>query len=160
MIAESFPQVLIAFLCCLIFGFIFNLLVEWVNEHKVWDVSISVVIGVLVTVLIPGVIFFLKTMAFWEFSTILLVCFAGSGLPMIIGSAQRHARLELEKKNKKARPLGNSNAKVRDHVVMELVSLANDIAAAAGVNDLAELLRLVTGWVHRLHVAVRFLKSM
>lgn len=160
MFSDSFPLILIAFLSCLIFGFLFNLLVEWVNENGIWDVSISVVIGVFFTVLMPTVIFFSKRFMFWEFAVLLFICFAGSGTPMLVGSVRRHAKMEQENKNKKARPLGNASSKVRDHVVMELATLADEITESSSVDDLASLLRRVTVWVHRLHVAVRFLKSM
>lgn len=160
MFSDIFPQVLVAVLISLVFGILFDKLVEWVNEHKVWHVSISVAIGVGVTVLIPTVALAQETLTGWMFGAALLVCFTASGIPMIVGASIRHAREVQEKKAKKARPLGNTNAKVRDFVVMELAHLADEMAEKSAVDDMTELLRNVTVWVHRLHVAARSLKSM
>ena len=72
-----------------LFGIGFNRLVTWAHFHKLWDVSISVVIGVTVTVLIPTLTWWRGSLDFWLAAALLAACFAASGTPMIIGSMQR-----------------------------------------------------------------------
>lgn len=154
MISAQIPQILASIFCCFVFGLLFNWLVEWVSKNHIWDVSISVVIGVLVTLIIPSLFFFEN----WQFMLLLLGCFGASGAPMVIGSVLRHASKEKERKAKRARPLGNTSAKLRDFVLMDMTHLTDDMAEKSKSEKLDPL--WIIDWLHRIHVMSRTLKNM
>ena len=144
-----FPPVLPLVACVLflnLFGWGFNALVAWVNQKRAWPVSFSVVIGVLVTLAVPTVTFLNRTMTMWQAGLVYLVCFAASGVPMVVGNVHRQTS-----KSHKTRRLGNHAAQVRDDVVMNIESMMNEIVNG-GV--------AVEKVIHRLHQAAGSLKSL
>lgn len=129
-----------------LFGIGFNRLVEWAHLNKLWDVSISVVMGVTVTVLIPTLTWWRVTMDFWLAAALLSACFAASGTPMIIGSMRR----TVEESHKR-RPWPTAAAQARDNAVMDLTMLADQVANEQLVNAKV---------VHQLHQVIGTLKSV
>lgn len=94
----------IGFVCTLLFlfGVGYNHLVMYL-ERKHYDegyTALLVVVGVAITLIGVAILF-------WQAAVITLLCFAASGLPMIVGSAWRHVQLR-EKAQKAAI---NANAK-------------------------------------------------
>jgi len=100
-------------------GIGYNRLVAWVHLHNIWHVSVSVVIGVAATLLIPT----LAWPALREAGLLLTACFAASGLPMIIGSTRR----TVEESHKR-RPWPTAAAQAQDAAVMDLNLLADQVA--------------------------------
>lgn len=88
----------VAFICLLIFGFFYNLLVERFQKRTQRYTAEFVVGGVLVTVLASALFIGIND------ALIVLLLFAASGLPMVVGSWVRFARDEEEAK----RVLGGS----------------------------------------------------
>lgn len=85
-------ELVIAFVALLFFGFGYNLGIEkwrWLAQLRPAE---QVVIGVLITVLTSG--FFIG----WMNAIIVIGCFAGSGLPMLLGSWNRAGRDAAEAK--------------------------------------------------------------
>jgi hypothetical protein len=82
----------IAFIILLIFGFVYNFIVERFQKRTQRYTAELVVGGVLITVLTSG--FFIG----WNNVVIVLILFFASGLPMIIGSWIRSARDDEEAK--------------------------------------------------------------
>jgi hypothetical protein len=136
-----------------LFGVGYNLLVDWAHENRIWHVSVSVVIGVAVTVLIPTAAWYRADMPFWMAGALFLACFGSSGIWMVIGSTRRSVA-----KSHKRQGLPRSAAKTRDVIVMDVSALAGEIA------DRAKAGKLVAGdlphYVHQLHQVVGALKSM
>lgn len=154
--ADIIPQeVLIVLLIEFLFGLGYNALVALAHEHKLMHVSFSVVIGVIGTLLIPAVPWFDHKMQFWQAGILLMMCFTASGIPMIVGSMKRTVN---EKDNKKRRPWPTAAMRVRDDVVMELSSMAYEIADQAKANELT--VRDLPSLVNRLHVVIGTLKSV
>lgn len=133
----------------LLFGIGYNALVALWNKHKLVHVSIEVAIGVAGALLIPIVFWF----DYWEFIVILILCFVACGLPMIVGSMTRTV-----KDNKKRKPLPNTAAKVRDEAVMDLNTLADDIAIKAKDDQLR--VQDLPYYVNVLHSVIGMLKSL
>jgi hypothetical protein len=138
-----------------LYGFSYNQIVAYWMKHRLMHVSWAVVIGVTGTLLIPALFWFDHSMPFWQTGFLLLVCFAASGTPMIIGSMTRTVQ---EKDNKKRRPLGNSAMRIRDEVVMELNVLAADIAECSKAKTIS--LQDLPDYVHRLHRQIGSLKTL
>lgn len=139
----------------LLYGIGYNGLVAILFKHRLLHVSVSVVIGVLGTLLIPALIWFDRSMPFWQSGLLLLVCFSASGTPMVIGSMRRTV---VAKDDKKRRRLGNTAGKVRDEIVMELAAMAHEIAERSKqesirVHDLPDI-------VNRIHGLIGALKSL
>ncbi len=88
----------IAFIGLLVFGILYNQLVERFQKRTQKYTAEFVVGGVLITVLVSGLFIGSGHM------TIILILFMASGLPMIVGAWIRSARDEEEAK----RVLGNS----------------------------------------------------
>lgn len=154
--ADIFPtEIAVVILIELLFGFGYNALVAYWMKHRLMHVSWTVVIGVAVTLLIPALFWFDRTMPLWEASLLLIGCFAASGTPMIAGSMHRTV---LEKDNKKRRPLGNTAMRVRDEMVMELSAMAHDIAEQAKANTIS--LHDLPDYVNRLHFVIGSLKTL
>lgn len=152
--ADIMPlEIALVFLIELLFGLGYNALVAYAFKHRLMHVSLSVVIGVALTLVIPALFWFDRSMPFWEAGLLLLVCFAGSGVPMIIGSTRRTV-----KDKKKRRPLGNAALRIRDEVVMDLSTLAYEIADKAKANELT--VRDLPDYVNRLHCVIGTLKSV
>ena len=89
-IPANMPLVAVAVVLGLLFlfGAAYNLLVAWL-EHKGYDegyTSLLVVGGVLVTLAASALL------VGWYNALLVLLCFAASGLPMILGSLARYAR--------------------------------------------------------------------
>ena len=130
----------------LLFGMLFNRLVEWAHFHRLWDVSISVTMGVAVTVVIPVIAWWRITLDFWLAAILLTACFASSGTPMIIGSMQRRAA-----ESHKRRPWPTAAAQARDDALMDLNLLAEQIASKKVTDAQA---------VNGLHKVIGILKSV
>ena len=130
----------------LLFGIGFNRLVTWAHLHNIWHVSISVVIGVTVTVLIPTLTWWRISLDFWLAAALLTACFAASGTPMIIGSMQRSIA-----ESHKRRPWPTAALQARDAAVMDLSLLADLVANQE--TDNAKV-------VHQLHQVIGTLKSV
>jgi hypothetical protein len=121
-------------------------LVNWVNKHKLWHVSISVCIGVAFTILIAGLGLWKYQMEFWRVCAMLTACFMASGTPMVAGSTRATV-----KESHQRRPLPNSAMRIRDDVVMELSASVNKV-----VDDGMDKAMLV----HTMHQCIGKLKSM
>lgn len=137
----------------LLFGFGYNGLVGLLFRHNLMHVSLSVVIGVAVTLLIPALFWFDYTMPFWQAGLLLLICFTASGTPMIVGSMRRTV-----KDGKRRRKIGNTAGRVRDEIVMDLNALARDIADMTKQNSLT--LNDLPDIVNRIHGLIGSLKSL
>lgn len=135
-----------------LFGLGYNALVVWAFRHRLMHVSLSVVIGVAVTLLIPTVVWFDHPMPFWQCGGLLLICFAASGTPMIVGSTRRTVN------NKRRRPWPNSALRAKEDAVMELSAMAHEIAGKAKANQLT--LQDLPDYVNRLHGVIGILKSV
>lgn len=148
-------KVAVVLLVEFLFGLGYNALVAWAHEHKLMHVSVSVVVGVSGTLLIPALVWFGNEMPFWMSGILLVGCFAASGVPMIAGSMRRTVTV---KDNKKRRPLPNAAMKIRDEAVMELAMMAHEIADSAKQNELT--VRDLPDFVNRLHSVIGMLKSV
>jgi len=124
----------------------FNVLVKWKNEKRLWPVSLDVAFGVAVTVAVPTMFFLNFEVPFWKAALVYALAFASSGPVMIVGNVHRDV-----KDNHKARKLGNTARKVRDHVCMDLNKMADEI-----VNEGVAVEKVV----HRLHQASGSLRSL
>lgn len=154
--ADIIPtEILLVLLAELLFGLGYNTLVAYWTKHNLMHVSFAVVIGVVVTLLLPAASWFDREMPFWLSGILLMLCFTASGLPMIVGSMRRTVR---EKDNKKRRPWPNEAKKIRDLVVMELSSMAHEIADRAKADELT--VRDLPDYVNRLHGVIGTLKSV
>ncbi len=85
-------ELVIAFIALLAFGFVYNKLVEHFQKRTLRYTAELVAGGVLVTLIASG--FFIG----WNNMLIVLVFFAASGLPMMIGSWNRSAHDDEEAK--------------------------------------------------------------
>lgn len=145
-------EIALVLLAELLFGIGYNSLVAWAMKHKLTHVSITVVVGVAITLLIPAVKWFAYEMPFYQAGIFLMLCFSASGLPMVVGSM-----LRTVKDQKKRRPLGNAAARIRDEAVMEVNAIIHDFVERTKDNltagDLVELL-------HRLYSVVGMLRSL
>lgn len=140
----------------ILFGVGFNALVAWAHNNRLWHVSVSVAVGVAGTIIIPAVMWFGVKVTFWQAGLILLVCFIGSGVPMIVGSTRRS--VQERKDQKKRRPWPNAALQAKDAAVMELSSLAREIAEDAKEGKIAVL--DLPDYVNRLHGVIGTLKSV
>lgn len=142
----EFPLVSLIVLVEFLFGIGFNSLVGWAHKNKIWHVSVSVMMGVAVTLLIPALVLTEREFYFWQASLFYLVCFIASGLPMVFGSTRRTV-----KESHQRRPLPNHAMQVRDDVVMELKLIIDEI-----VQKKAEVAMVI----HRLHELVGKLRGL
>lgn len=146
-------EIAIVFLVEFLFGIAFNQLVHWAQGNRIWHVAVSVVIGVFVTAVIPVLFWWNISLEFWQYCLLMGVCFAGSGLPMIYGSTRRTVA-----KSHKRKRWPTAALRVRDEVVMDLSSLAHEIADKAKMNELT--VRDLPDYVNRLYSAIGALKSV
>lgn len=152
--ADTMPiEIAIVILVELLFGLGYNALVAYWMTHRIVHVSVSVVIGVTGTLLIPAVVWFDHSFLFWEAGILLVCCFSASGVPMIVGSMRRTV-----KDQKKRRPIGNTAARIRDEAVMEVNTIINDVTHKAEKKEL-EMTDYVA-FVGRLHALIGMLKSI
>lgn len=151
--ADMMPiEIVLVLLIEFLFGIGYNLLVAWWHRHRFSHVSISVAIGVAGTLVIPLAVWFREL---WLPVFVLLVCFTASGIPMIVGSMKRTVR---RKDDKKRRMWPNEAKKMRDLVIMELVSMAHEIADQVKRDELT--VRDLPALVNRLHGVIGMLKSV
>jgi hypothetical protein len=127
----------------LLFGLGFNLIVDWSQRNNLWHVSVSVVMGVFGTILIPTLMVPNLSLFFWQTSVFYFACFSASGLPMVIGSTKRTV-----KENHRRRPLPNNAMRVRDEVVMDMNSHIEQIVAKEA--EVAELVHVMHQWIGKL----------
>jgi hypothetical protein len=154
--ADIIPlEIAIVLLLELLFGIGYNVLVAYWMKHQMMHVSWTVVIGVTGTLLFPSIIWFDATLAFWQMGVLLGLCFAASGIPMIVGSQNRTVK---EKDSKKRRPWPTAALRVRDDVVMELSAMAHEIAEKAKQSKLS--VQDLPDYVNRLHGVIGTLKSV
>lgn len=137
----------------ILFGFGFNRLAHWGQDKGLWHVSLSVVMGVTGTLAIPTAAWWRESFPVWIAALVTVACFAGSGLPMIIGSMHRSVA-----KSHKRKGLPNTAARIRDEVVLDLHVLADRLVLKAKSNelksgDLAEC-------IHQVHQLIGQLRSM
>ncbi len=87
MIWPDFGILLAAIFLLVLFGIGYNLVVaEWERKKYLEGfTSLAVVAGVLITLLIEAGLN-------WQAAVLTLICFAASGLPMVIGSVWRYAK--------------------------------------------------------------------
>jgi hypothetical protein len=137
----------------LVFGLGFNPLADWAQRNKIWHVSISVCIGVGITVTIPILAWCPASLTFWQAWILMMGCFAASGVPMIVGSTRRSVAL-----SHKRHPLPTSAMKVRDDAVMDLNMLATEISEQVKRNQLS--VRDLPEIVNRIHGIIGALKSV
>lgn len=141
----------------LLFGFTYNGAVSWFGRKNgrlfKFLVSWSVAFGTIGTLTIRLLFFWGRISAEWQTFLIDLMCFAGSGLPMIVGSMSRAGR-----KSHKAKQLPHNVKQIVEDVMAEMLAFANDIneKAKAGEVKAATLIDLV----HRLHQWIGTLKSL
>lgn len=148
-------EVLLVLLLEILFGLGYNALVAYAHSHRLMHVSISVAIGVTGTLLIPAVAWFDAEMQFWQAGILLATCFTASGIPMIVGSTNRTVRA---KDNKKRRPWPTAALQARDDVVMELSTMAHEIAEKAKQSKLT--VSDLPDYVNRLHGVIGILRSV
>ena len=154
--ADSFPtEIIVILLIEFLFGLFYNSVVDWAHKHEIMHVSTSVVVGVLVTLIIPVAAFWHDEFYFWQTGILLAACFTASGIPMIVGSTRRTV---VEKDNKKRRAWPTAANRAREDAVMELSAMAEDIARQAKdgrltVSDLPSV-------VSRLYQVIGTLKSV
>lgn len=152
--ADTMPlEIALVLLTEFLFGLGYNAVVAFWMKNRLVHVSGTVVIGVTGTLLIAGLFWWDTTMAFWQAVALQMMCFTASGIPMIVGSMKRTV-----KDQKKRRPWPNAALRVRDDVVMELSTMAREIAEKAKENTLS--LKDLPDYVHRLHYVIGILKSV
>ena len=149
-------EVVLVLMVEVLFGVGFNALVAWARTHRLWHVSVSVAVGVAGTMVVPAVMWPSVEVEFWRAGLLLLMCFVGSGVPMIVGSTRRS--VDESKDRKKRRPWPNAALQARDAAVMELSSLAHEIAEDAKENRIAVL--DLPDYVNRLHGVIGTLKNV
>jgi hypothetical protein len=136
----------------LVFGLLYALLIHWitVNGYLKGSTAWSVVIGDAATLLIQWLFLGEAWAPLATFGS-----FACSGMPMVVSYLYRHQkRVESHKR----RPWPNEAARVRDDAVMELTSLADEIARKT--KDDQVRLQDLPDWVNRLHLLRSLLKSV
>jgi len=147
----TFPpsyDLMLLFFMELFFGIAYDRAISWFGTRHgrlfKFLVSWSVVFGIAGTLTIRLVIFWGRTFVEWQGFLVDLLCFAGSGLPMIVGSMSRNV-----KPSHKARRLPNNAKRVLEDVAAEMSRLANDVneKAQAGEVKAATLIEIV----HKLH---------
>jgi len=91
------PALWITFAALFAFGFAYDRLVAWLKQRTTGYTSITVVVGVAVTLLaaIP--------LIGWPNVLTIALLFVASGFWMIVGSLMRHAKKEAEAAAKEAR---------------------------------------------------------
>jgi len=140
-----------------LFGFTYDRAVSWFERKngKLFKflVSWSVVLGTVGTLTIRLLFFWGRVSAEWQTFLIDLLCFAGSGLPMIIGSMSRAG-----KPTHKVRRWPTFANQVREDVVSGMRSTADELSreAKAGRVNAGTLVEIV----HKLHEWVGSLKSV
>ncbi len=117
-------------------------------------VSLSVALGVATTLVLPAVFWWGRTQATWQWAAIFLLCFAGSGLPMIGGSLKRNMAGDSHRR----REWPTAARRARDEAVMELSALAEEVHEKARTDDLKAT--TLISLVHRLHQVIGTLKSV
>ena len=140
------------YLSQLVFGLLYAILIHWISTkgYLKGSTAWSVVIGDGATLMIQ----WLFIREGWS-PLVTFGSFAFSGSPMVISYLVRHQqRLESHKR----RPWPTQAVRVRDDAVMEITSLADEIARktkedAVRVQDLPDL-------VNRLHLLKSLLKSV
>lgn len=142
----DFPVLSLMWLLQFLFGLLWNGIVGWAHDHKLWHVSVSVIGGVAATVIIPGLFLWNEDFIFWQAALFYLVCFVCSGLPMIYGSTRRTV-----KESHQRRPLPNNAMRVRDEVVMDIHIAVEKIVA----KDMEQAVL-----VHVMHKWIGALKSL
>ncbi len=125
----------------LLFGIGFNQFVVWEKDHSLWPMAVNVIIGTVVTVGLPTLVWWRVALDFWQASALLTFCFCSSGLPMFLGSAKR----KVEESHKR-RPWPTAAAQARDAAVMDMNVLADDVAAGkANAAQVANSLHRIIG---------------
>lgn len=145
-------EILAILLTEFLFGVGYNQLVAW-GQDRLWHVSISVVVGVAVTLAIPAAVWWGTSLDFWKTATLLTLCFAASGAPMVYGSMQRTV-----KSSHKRRPWPTAALRARDDAIMQLSSLAHEISDEARQGTLKA--GHLPDYVNRLHEVIGTLKSV
>jgi hypothetical protein len=114
-------------------GNLFRFLVSW-----------SVVFGTAGTLIIRFLFLFGTNLAEWQSLLINLMCFTGSGLPMIVGSMRRNV-----KPSHKAKKIPPTARRIVEDVTSEMICAAKDVneRAQAGEVKAAMLIDIV----HKLH---------
>lgn len=142
----DFPLLSLIVVVELLFGIGFNQLAAWAHQHNLWHVSVSVVVGVAVTLTMPAVALAHVQVYFWQSAIFYFVCFVASGVPMIVGSTRRTV-----KESHHRRPLPNHAMHIRDDVVMEISKMLDEV-----VSKQAEIADIV----HRWHKIIGKLKTL
>lgn len=154
--ADINPQVVfIVLLVEFLFGLGYNALVAWAHKHNLMHVSLSVVIGVTGTLVIPAVTWFETETPFWFSGILLMLCFTASGVPMIVGSMRRTVK---QKDSKKPHAWPTKAQHAREDAVMELSAMAHEIAEKAKQSTLT--VSDLPDYVNRLHIVIGTLKSV
>lgn len=146
-------EILTVLLIELLFSIGYDHLAAWAQGNRIWHTSISVVIGVAVTLAIPTAWWWPRDLAFWQAVSLLTACFAASGLPMIVGSARRTVR-----ESHKPHAWPTKARQAREDAVMELSALAHEIAGETRENRLT--VQHLPDYVNRLHQVIGTLKSV
>lgn len=142
----------------LLFGFTYDRAVQWFerkNGQQLFKflVSWSVVFGTAGTLTIKFLFLWGRVFVDWQDFLIDLLCFAGSGIPMIIGSMGRAG-----KPSHKAKRIPTNARHVVEDVSAEMHRLACDVNEKAQTGEVkaATLIEIV----HRLHQWIGMLKSL
>lgn len=150
-------DLVLLFITELLFGFSYNQAVAWfgTRHEKLFKflVSWSVVFGVAGTLSLQAIFCWGRTFQEWQVLLINLLCFAGSGLPMIIGSMVR-----ASKPSHKAKRLPNNVRDSVEEVGSEMHQLASKVNEQAQANNVPAAMLIEI--VHKLHEWRGVLRSL
>jgi len=130
-----------------LFGVMYALLIHWlaINNYLKGHTAYSVVVGDAATLFIQWLFFSHTWLPLVTFGS-----FVFSGVPMIVSYLVRHQQ-RVESRSHKRRPLPNFVIDVREHALIELNAIADQIA-----HENATAVSIV----HRIHKLIGMLNSM
>lgn len=150
-------DLVLLFIAELLFGLTYNPAVAWfgTRHEKLFKflVSWSVVFGVAGTLFLQAIFFWGRTFLEWQVLLINLMCFAGSGMPMIAGSMWRAA-----KPSHKAKKLPKYVKDIVEDVGYEMHQLASKVNEQAQANNVPAAMLIEI--VHKLHEWRGVLRSL
>ena len=138
----------------LLFGIAYNIAVAWSTKHRMMHVSVAVAIGVIGTLVVPTALWHDAELQFSQAVTLIVLCFAASGFPMIVGSQKRTVEA---KDPKKRRPMPNWVRQTIDAAVMDLTMINSEIAEDVKVDKLT--VKSLPSIVNRINAVIGLLSS-